>query len=71
MTPLLKVITFLFENGEAGLYLALQEELQKGNGLLCAICIYVRHVEVIQEEQQLSATRCTIHILGSLLHRSL
>lgn len=48
-------------------HLAIYEQLEQGNGLLCTILIHARHIEIIQEYHELLAHWRPISILGPLL----
>ena len=48
-------------------YLAVDEQFEEGNGLLRAVLIHARHVEVIQEDHEALAHGRAICILGALL----
>ena len=53
-----------FSQGE---YLAVNQQFEEGNGLLRAILIHARHVEVVQEDHEALAHRRPICILGAFL----
>lgn len=47
--------------------LAVNKQLEEGNGLLCAVLIHARHVEVIQKDHKALAHWGPICILSTLL----
>ena len=48
-------------------HLAVDEKLEQGNWLLCAILVHARHVEVIQEDHEALPHWWPIGVLGALL----
>ena len=48
-------------------YLAVNEQLEQGDGLLCAVLIHARHVEIIKKHHELLAHNWSISVLGTLL----